>query len=308
MTSPNRKQKHDWSFRSPCATAIPSIIPLIRNKLLLGAGLCAVLLISGYLALVNTIWGHTIDNAGYFGRQIMARAVIEYDHHILGAVSIPMLTVAMLIILLVGAIRRCLLGAVIVTAGFAGGAVAGAERLKHFLPWHPLVPADTHLAIDLQRETYPSGHTTIGTSLAIALILVSSPRWRPWLAVLAGFVTASFATGVLFAGWHRPSDALGGIVWSGFCMSLAALAAVTLRGHLIRPIQHASRALMVSTLLIAVLIAAVTWFAAASAGDDYPDADAPFLIFTLLIILGAFGVTAWFGWQLRYIDWRPNQT
>ena len=90
--------------------------------------------------------------------------------------------------------------------------------------------------------------------------------------------------------------------------SLAAFAAVTMHGHLIQPIQHASRTLMVSSLVIAVLVARVTWFAAASARDDYPDADAPFVVLTLLVILGAFGVTAWFGWQLRCVDWRPNQT
>ena len=162
-----------------------------------------------------------------------------------------------------------------------------------------------YLAIDLQRETYPSGHTTIGTSLAIALILVSSARSRPWLAVLAGFMSASFATGVLFAGWHRPSDALGGIVWSGFCMSLAAAAAVTLRGYVIRSTRHASGALIGSTVVAVILVAALCWSAAAGARDDYPDADAPFLVLTLLIISGSFMVTAWFGWQLRFVDWRP---
>src|SRR6202044_1267063 len=51
---------------------------------------------------------------------------------------------------------------------------------------------------------------------ALSLLLVSSSRWRPWLAVAAGCMTATFATGVLFAGWHRPSDALGALAWSGF--------------------------------------------------------------------------------------------
>ncbi|HEY5778088.1 MAG TPA: phosphatase PAP2 family protein [Terrimicrobiaceae bacterium] len=283
------------------------MIHTIRNRLLLGAIVCAVLLSVGYLALVNTTWGQAVDNAGYFGRHIVARAVIEYDNHILGAVSIATLALAVAIILLIGAIRRCLLGALIVAAGFTC-AVVGAELLKRTLPWHALVPTDAHLTIDLQRETYPSGHTTIGTSLAIALILVISARWRPWVAVVAGFVSASFATGVLFAGWHRPSDALGGIVWSGLCMSMAAVAAVTLLGHAIRPIEDARRALIGSAVL-AAFVAASTWFAAVAAPDAYPDADAPFLILSLLIILGSFLMTAWFGWQLRSLDWQqPRRT
>lgn len=281
------------------------MIPIVRQRLLLGAGVCAALLVSGYLALVNTTWGHKVDNAGYFGRNVVARAVLDYDHHILGAVSIPTLAGATIAILLVGAVRRCLPVAVIAAAGFVG-AIVGAELLKHILPWHPLVPEDALLALDLQRDTYPSGHTTIGTSLAIALVLVSSAHWRPWLAMLAGFMSASFATGVLFAGWHRPSDALGGIVWSGLCMSLAAVGTVTLCGHVTRSIRHASRALTASNLLAVIVVGSVASFAATGAGDDYPDADAPFLILTLLIILGSFLVTAWFGWQLRNLDWQPH--
>jgi membrane-associated phospholipid phosphatase len=47
-------------------------------------------------------------------------------------------------------------------------ALAGAEVLKQILPWQALVPADTSLSADLRQETYPSGHTTFGTSVALA--------------------------------------------------------------------------------------------------------------------------------------------
>jgi PAP2 superfamily len=279
------------------------MISFVRHRLISGAIVCAVLLVGGYLTLVSTSWGHTVDNAAYFGRSVVARTVVQYDNHILGTVSISSLALAIAAILIVGAIRRCLPGAVIVVAGF-GCAVVGAELLKHLLPWHALVPGDSSLVADLQRETYPSGHTTVGTSLAIALVLVSSAGWRPWLAILAGFMSASFATGVLFAGWHRPSDALGGILWSGFCMSLAAAVAVTWCGRDIRPIPNASRALISNTLLAVILIVALVWSVAAGAGDNYPDADTPFLTLSLLIVSGSFAVTGWFGWQLRYVDWR----
>ncbi len=279
------------------------MIFLVRNRLIFGALVCAVFFVGGYLTLVRTTWGHTIDNAAYFGRSVVARTVVHYDHHILAAVTIPSLTLTIAAILIVGGIRRCLPGAVIITAGL-GCAVVGAEFLKHLLPWHALVPGDSSLVADLQRETYPSGHTTIGTSVAIALVLVSSASWRPWLAILAGFMSASFATGVLFAGWHRPSDALGGIVWSGFSMSLAAAAAVIWYGRDIPPIPNASRALIANTLFAVILLVALVWSVAAGAGDNYPDADTPFLTLSLLIVLGSFAVTGWFGWQLRYVDWR----
>jgi hypothetical protein len=162
------------------------------------------------------------------------------------------------------------------------------------------------MAIQFQRDTYPSGHATIGTSLVIALLLVSPARWRPWLAVLAGFMSASFATGVLFAGWHRPSDALGGIAWSGFCMSMAAVAAVILRGREI-PRSELARGALLSSAAVAVLVFAIAWLSAANASDEYPNADAPFLILTLLIVAGSFSVCAWLGWQLQTLDWRRLQ-
>ncbi|HEU4679724.1 MAG TPA: phosphatase PAP2 family protein, partial [Terrimicrobiaceae bacterium] len=180
------------------------MISLVRHRLILGAIVCAALLVGGYLAMVRTTWGHMLDNAGFFGRSAVARTVVEYDRRILGAVSLPSLALAIVAILLVGMIRRCLPGAIIVATGFAC-AVVGADLLKEALPWHALVPQDSYLADNLHRNTYPSGHTSIGTSVALAFLLVSAARWRPWLAVLAGFVSASFATGVLFDGWHRPS-------------------------------------------------------------------------------------------------------
>ncbi|MGB8465362.1 MAG: phosphatase PAP2 family protein [Terrimicrobiaceae bacterium] len=154
----------------------------------------------------------------------------------------------------------------------------------------------------LQGESYPSGHTTIGVSLAIAFVLVSAARWRPWLATLAGFVGASYATSVLFAGWHRPSDALGGIVWSGFCMSLAAAVAVILRGRQIRSLGHGAR-MLIGSALLALVVITVAWMAAGGAWNEYYGADVPFLILTLLIIAGSFSLTAWFAWELRHVDW-----
>jgi hypothetical protein len=292
-----------WFISTASTNVSLSLNSLVRDRLICGAIACAVLFVCGYLTLVSTTWGHTVDNAAYFGRRVVARTVVQYDHHILGAVTIPSLALAIATILIIGAIRRCLLGAVIVAVGF-GCALVGAEFLKHLLPWPTLVPGDSSLVADLRRETYPSGHTTIGTSLAIALVLVSSAGWRPWLAILAGFMSGSFATGVLFTGWHRPSDALGGILWSGFSMSLAAAAAVTWCGRDIRPIPNASRALFVNTLLAVILSVALVWSVAACTGDNYPDADMPFLILSLLIISGSFAVTGWFDWQLRYVDWR----
>jgi membrane-associated phospholipid phosphatase len=282
-----------------------SVIRLIRNRLLLGAMISVAMLIAGYFLFVQTTWGHTTDNLAYYGREALALLVIDYGNTILSTVNKVTLAVTALIIFLIGMIRRSPLVAFIAIIG-QGCAIVGAEVLKCILPRHALVPTDAYYSLDLQRASYPSGHTTVATSVALALILVSVARWRLWLAPLAGFMTASFSTGVFLAGWHRPSDALGGIVWSGSCMSIAAVAAVIARGRFASHIEHSTRPLIANAMLTNLVIA-IAWLAADSSRVADPNADFPFLMLTFLIIAASFSMTFWFAWQLRQVDWPQAQ-
>jgi hypothetical protein len=278
----------------------------IQRGLLLGALVCAVLLIVGYFVFVSTPWGHQLDDDAYFGRTALSRKVVSLDNGVLDLVNKAALLLAVVVLLAIAAVRRCTIVGVIAVMGFAF-AVIGAEVLKHKLPWRALVPNDALLERRFQADTYPSGHATIGTSLALSLILVSSSRWRPWLAVGAGCMSATFATAVLFAGWHRPSDALGALGWSGLCMIMAAAFAVRLKGQPRPAIAHASPVLFGSVGL-GILVAAATWLIAATAAPAYPYGDLPFFVLTGLIIAGAFSLIAWYGWQLRAVDWPADQT
>ena len=278
----------------------------VHRGLLLGALVCAVLLIVGYFVLVGTSWGHQLDDDAYFGRKALSRKVIKLDADMLDLVSKAALVLAAVVLIAIAALRRCTFIGVIAVVGFAC-AVMGAEVLKDKLPWHPLVPNDGLLERGLQAESYPSGHATIGTSLALSLILVSSSRWRPWLAVAAGCLSATFATAVLFAGWHRPSDALGALAWSGLCMTMAAAFAVRLGGRPRPATAHASRAVL-GSVASGMLVAGATWLIAATAAPAYPYGDLPFFVLTGLIIAGAFSLIAWYGWQLRAVDWPADRT
>jgi hypothetical protein len=273
----------------------------VQRRFLVGALVCAVLLVAGYFVLVSTPWGHQLDDDAYFGRKAISRKVITLDFGVLDLVSRATLLLAAAFLFVIAALRRCALVGVVAVVGF-GCAVIGAEMLKHQLPWQPLAPDDGLLDRGFQNGTYPSGHATIGTSLALSLLLVSSSRWRPWLAVVAGGMSATFATGVLFAGWHRPSDALGALAWSGLCMNLAALFAVRLRGRPGPEIAHPARALFGSVGL-GILVVAATWLIAAAAAPEYLHDDLPFFVLTGLIIAGAFSLIAWYAWQLRAVDW-----
>jgi hypothetical protein len=273
----------------------------IQRRLLLGVLVCAVLLVVCYFVLVSTSWGHQLDDDAYFGHEALSRKVIRLDSDMLDLVTKAALVFAAVVLLLIAAVRRCTFVGVVAVVGF-GCAVVGAEVLKDTLPWRALVPSDGLFERGFQTGTFPSGHATIGTALALSLVLVSSSRWRPWLAVAGGCVSSIFATGVLFAGWHRPSDALGALAWSGLCMNLAAAFAVKLKGRPRPAIAHPSRAVF-SSVGLGIVVAAAAWLIAAAGAPEYPHGDLPFFVVTGLIITGGFSLTAWYGWQLRAVDW-----
>jgi hypothetical protein len=133
-------------------------------------------------------------------------------------------------------------------------------------------------------------------------VLLAPVRWRPWVGVAAGVFSAAYAGAVLFAGWHRPSDAIGAIAWSGFTLSIAAVLALWWRGRS-QPVTAYPRRAVAASAVLAVLLAAISWLVALNASDELPDADIAFLWMTVAIVTCSFTVTAWFSWQLRSVDW-----
>ena len=117
----------------------------IERRLLLGALICAVVLIGGYFVFVSLPWGHQFDDDAYFGRKALSRNVVKLDSDILGLVSTRALLIAATVLIVIATVRRCALAGVIAVAGF-GCAVVGAEFLKDVLPWRRLVPDDALLS------------------------------------------------------------------------------------------------------------------------------------------------------------------
>ena len=77
-------------------------------------------------------------------------------------------------------------------------------------------------------NSYPSGHTTIGMSIAMSALLVVPARLRMVTALGAGAVGAAFGVAVVAAGWHRPSDAVGAYL---VCLAASAGAAALIRAY-----------------------------------------------------------------------------
>ena len=96
-----------------------------------------------------------------------------------------------------------------------------AELLKAVLP-RPSYGTEIAILASKDYDTYPSGHATIATGFVLALVMVNNNRWRPLVALLGLLWSSAVATGVVAAGWHRPSDAIGGIALATAWLSLSA--------------------------------------------------------------------------------------
>ncbi len=270
------------------------------QHLLFGICLFALLLVAGYFLFVGTAAGQAFDNVAYFGHRSVDREALRYDSDILGLVSVRAIGIAIAVLGVISLIRWRIVMGVLAIIGMVM-AVSGAEMLKHKLPRHELSAPSGPVPSYFQEDTYPSGHTTIGTSIVLALLLVMPARWRPWLAGVAGLVSASYGTAVLFAGWHRPSDALGGVLWSGLCLGLVAAIGLALRRRMSPPGRVCWPALGVSGILCLFALF-FAWFSTGWLGPQLPEADFSFLVMTGLIVLAAFSVTAWFAWALQAED------
>ena len=179
-----------------------------RNLVVLG-GLVLILLGLTYLVMVRTDFGQTFGDSAYLGRLVESKSARETARGILNVITGATIVLMLVVLVVIGLLRRQIL-----VASVAGGcffaAIAAAEVLKRVLPRPEISVLEASTKFD-GFNTLPSGHATIATGFVIALLFVSSPRWRPTLA-LAGAVWVSLVcSGTLAAGWHRPSDAVGGV-------------------------------------------------------------------------------------------------
>jgi membrane-associated phospholipid phosphatase len=96
-----------------------------------------------------------------------------------------------------------------------------AEVLKPLLA-HPHAYAGLN---DITAASWPSGHATAATTLALCALLAAPPALRALVAALGTCFVFGVSVSLLILAWHMPSDVLGGYLLAGLWVSLA-LAAV----------------------------------------------------------------------------------
>ncbi|MFJ6167111.1 phosphatase PAP2 family protein [Micromonospora orduensis] len=124
-------------------------------------------------------------------------------------------------VLLVGLVgRRLMAGLVGVGMVLCAVLVAGVTKSALQRPELQVGTSTTH-------NSFPSGHVAAAMTLLLAFLLVLPVRARPWLALPGAAGVTVIAGATMVAGWHRFSDALGGVLLGValFCLAAAVLTA-----------------------------------------------------------------------------------
>lgn len=75
--------------------------------------------------------------------------------------------------------------------------------------------------VTVAPASWPSGHATAATVLALCAVLVAPPRARPWVAALGALFVGAVSVFLLVLAWHMPSDVLGGYLLATLWVALA---------------------------------------------------------------------------------------
>lgn len=184
----------------------------------MGAG--AVFVVA-YAIFVLTPIGQLIDDEilEAFRAEKLTRTALTSALHWINLVTILL---AAMVMVLLGAVRHRFTIGIVATVSFAA-AIVLAEAFKLVLPRPAHQPELDEALGRVGVDTYPSGHSTIITAGVIALLWALGTTSRvAWLLGVAVVIVVVSATVV--AGWHRPSDGIGGISLAVAVMCLAGWA------------------------------------------------------------------------------------
>lgn len=176
----------------------PTVIGPLTATLLAAGGIYAT-----WRFFVATRVGQTLDALALAGSNIGAWRLDTQFQTLLGTVSQPLLIATMALVLVIGGLRReWLMGTI--AAGVIAGANLTTQALKYWVFDRPVFAGiPTSAGGD---NTLPSGHATVGASIAVALLLVVPPVLRAITAVAGAVTVTAFGFATLVNQWHRPSD------------------------------------------------------------------------------------------------------
>ncbi|MEV6300334.1 phosphatase PAP2 family protein [Actinoplanes sp. NPDC051861] len=166
--------------------------------------LAAALAVAVYVIFIRTPLGQLADTAAMRGNDVDHPRVTEVLTRTLNATQLASLALVCLLAAAFGALRRRLDLSVAATLTVVGANLT-AQLLKARLDRPDLddFPAP---------NSFPSGHTAAAASVAFVLVLVFPRALRGTIALIGAAYTAVVAIATVWAEWHRPSDAVAGVL------------------------------------------------------------------------------------------------
>ena len=220
-----------------------TVLPGRRVPALLVAAAAAVGVWLTWRLFVGTSTGRLVDEAAFEGAAFGRNDLWRVAEPVLDVISVPFIAGVLVATVLLAVLRRRVLLAVQV-AVLMGGANLSTQLLKVFVFDRPPVGVTDGLPNSL-----PSGHTAAAASVACALVLVVPRRARPAVAVLGVLYAAATGVSTLVGRWHRPSDAVAGVLvvlaWAGIASALGS------RDGVVRATQPRRGVTVAAGLLIA---------------------------------------------------------
>lgn len=195
--------------------------------------LSVVAFVALYFAAVRTYLGQYIENSVLLGAKQQPRPELLDSLETLHTISLGSLALALVIIVVIGFARkapRVAVGSALIIVVSTGV----TEVLKRYvLPRPDLATIYENNA----HNSFPSGHTTIGMAIVIALLVVSAYRFRGWVMFFTLIWGTSMAAATITASWHRLSDTIGANL---VVLTVGSLVVLWLRknGNLRREVDH----------------------------------------------------------------------
>ncbi len=187
--------------------------PLRARRALTGAGLLLLVLLACWYAAFHDVVLAQADAHAYFAFYSLSLEHPQLAHLAtrIAGLCLPSPYVYLAAVPVIIALLRRRWALAIGLLVMIPGAVVTSELLKPLLAAPRPALGVAHTPISAQGS-WPSGHSTAAMILAMALVLASPARWRPYAAVAGTLCSLAVIYSVLSLGWHYPSDALGGIL------------------------------------------------------------------------------------------------
>lgn len=206
------------------------------SGLLVGAGrrarrvaltLSGVLVTLGVLAVAGltmlVVWTHLGQRADERSRWSVAvpDQLRELIVAWLDVVSVGFIVAVLAVVVAVALLLRRV-GAALCALVAVAGANITTQALKELIP-------RPEYGVGPAINSLPSGHTTVMTSLALAVLVVAPRPLRPLLVLVTSAIATFTGAATILERWHRPSDVIAAFgvcgVWFGLVLGVRALAA-----------------------------------------------------------------------------------